>query len=347
MERTEFIELLKRLLLTHSPPGDEGEMECLIEEEFKACCDEVWQDDCDNIIGLIKGETDENPIRIMAHKDEIGMIVKRIEDNGKLRLEPLGGANVWRYGEGPMDVLSDTNVITGVLSVGASHTSQEASDVQQAKSKALDWGMVRLDTKLSKAELIQRGVRPGTRALVSRLRKEPLIIEDYVCGWGLDDKGGVAIMIDVAKELANADKKSRDVYFVATSAEEPGVSGGAYAARTLPGDEIIAIEVAPVHSEYDIQNSEKPVVIYKDGMMVYDKRMSDRFYHLGAELGFGCQAMCVSSFGSDASYSLRYGFSGRAVCVGFPTENTHGYEMSKIEGMENLARLLSAYLLRL
>lgn len=345
MKQNEFIELLRELLLTHSPPGDEGEMECLVKEKLEHCCDEVWIDDGDNVIGLVKGKSEENPIRVMAHKDEIGLIVKRVESDGRLRVEPLGGASAWRYGEGPMDILSDVGVLTGALSVGPSHTSAEAGDVQQAKSKPLSWDMVRILTKLSKEELSQKGVRTGTRAVVSRLRKEPLILGDYICGWALDDKGGVAVMLNTAKQLAaKCEKPPRDIYFVATTAEEPGISGGAYAARKLPGDETIAIEVAPVHQEYDIQNCAKPVIFYKDSAMIYSKKLADKLYHLGDTLGFGCQAICVSSFGSDASHALKYGFASKAVCVGFPTENTHGYEIAFIEGMENAAKLLLEFL---
>lgn len=345
MERHEFIELLQKLLLTHSPSGDEGEMEHVVKEEMEKYCDDVWVDECDNVVGLIRGQTNENPVRVMAHKDEIGMIVKRVEDDGRLRVESTGGANTWRYGEGPMDILSDSGVLTGVLSIGPSHTSAEAGDMQQARSKALNWDMVRIDTKLSKEELIQKGVRAGTRVVVSRLRKEPLILRDYICAWALDDKGGVAIMLNLAKQFSQvSEKPPRDVYFITTSAEEPGVSGGAYAARTLPGNETIAIEVAPVHKEYDVQNCAKPVVIYKDSAMVYSKKLSDRLYHIGETLGFGCQACSVSSFGSDASYVLKYGLTGKAACVGFPTENTHGYEIAHIDGMENLAKLILAFL---
>ena len=78
--------------------------------------------------------------------------------------------------------------------------------------------------------------------------------------------------------------------------------------------------------------------------MIYSKILADRLYHLGETLGFGCQTICVSSFGSDASHALKYGFASKAVCVGFPTENTHGYEIASVEGMENLAKLLVAFL---
>jgi putative aminopeptidase FrvX len=341
IDRNAFLALLRELLLTHSPSGDEAEMESKAKRELSKWCDRVWMDAADNIIGMLKGKSRENPLRIMAHKDEIGLIVKRLEDDGRLRVEPLGGACPWRYGEGPMDILADSGILTGILSVGSSHTSPEAADVHQALSKPLDWDMVRIDTRLGKEDLIAKGVQTGTRVVVSRTRKEPTLLSDYICGWGLDDKAGVAILLTVAEQLA---KKTvplkRDVYFVVTTAEETGIQGGAYAARALPGDETVGIEIAPVHREYGIQNTSQPVVFYKDTATVYSKKMADRFYRLGKTLGFGCQAIVASSFGSDASVVLKYGLSGQAACLGFPTDNTHGYEIASITAMENLVKLL-------
>ncbi|MFQ6043315.1 MAG: hypothetical protein ACE5PV_20880 [Candidatus Poribacteria bacterium] len=48
MERNEFIQLLRELLLTHSPSGDEGEMETLVKDKLESYCDKVWMDDGDN-----------------------------------------------------------------------------------------------------------------------------------------------------------------------------------------------------------------------------------------------------------------------------------------------------------
>ncbi len=192
MDRGAFLALLRDLLLTHSPCGNEAEMETRVKKELSKWCDRVWLDAADNVVGLIRGSSRMNPLRIMAHKDEIGMIVKRIEDDGRLRVEALGGSAPWRYGEGPVDILADSGILTGILSVGSGHTSPEAADIARALSKPLEWDMVRVDTKLGREILVKKGVHAGTRVVVSRSRKEPLLLGDYICGWGLDDKVGVA-----------------------------------------------------------------------------------------------------------------------------------------------------------
>ena len=292
MNRDEFIPLLTRILETHSPSGQEGEMDALALEEMKKTNAEISTDDGGNVFGFMKGTGAKPPVIVTAHKDEIGVIVKRIEDDGRLALDNIGGSYPWRYGEGPMDVLADTGIVTGFLSFGASHISEETENVHEAKTrKPLTWKMVRLDMKLSKEELREKGIRPGSRAVVSRSRKTPTIIGDYVGAYALDDKALVAIMIEAMKELSGTgEQPPRDIYFVVTSGEEIGVSGAAYAAQHFPADEMIALEVAPVAKEYRIENTPQPVLIYKDGRSVYHKETTDVLYRLAEQLGFGCQS---------------------------------------------------------
>ncbi|MDA0838276.1 MAG: M28 family peptidase [Planctomycetota bacterium] len=343
MNQTEFIELLTKFLLTHSPSGQEEEMDDIVLPMMQESCKDVFQDEAGNIVGTIKGTSDAPAVILMAHKDEIGTIVKRVNADGRLSIERLGGSYPWRYGEGPMDVLTEDGPVTGFLSVGSSHVSAESKIVDDAKtSKALDWTMVHLDMKLSKDEVLAKGIRAGSRAVISRSRKQPTIVGNYLGAWSIDDKGGVAVLISVMKTLSRNPPK-QDVKFVISSGEEVGVTGGTFAARTVEGDVLIALEVAPVAEEYDIRNTEQPVILYKDGHSFYHKPTSDQLFKLGGELGFGCQAAVVSSFGSDASFSHRQGLTGKPVCLCFPADNTHGYEVSHMGVFANICKLLVAY----
>ena len=63
------------------------------------------------------GEVKEAPaIRLMAHMDEISMIVKRINEDGSLRVDPLGGILPGAIGQCPVDILGDQEKFSGVLS---------------------------------------------------------------------------------------------------------------------------------------------------------------------------------------------------------------------------------------
>ena len=342
--RSTLTELLGRLLTTHSPSGCEQEMDELCLAELGPLCSRVWQDEAGNAIGLVEGLGDGPAVRLMAHKDEIGALVARIEDDGRMRLEPLGGSLPWVYGEGPMDVLGD-EIVTGVLGIGSKHVSALSPDIHAAKiSQPLSWDKVRLDCKLNPKELAQKGISIGTRVCLHRARKTPTFLGDYVAAYALDDKAAIAVLLVAARMLKQIGRKPRqDTYLCMTSAEEPGCVGGIYAARSLPGDTVIAVDVAPVAPEYPVEAGPRPVVFYMDAVFIYDKPLADSLCALSAKLRHDPQRMVVRGYGSDASAAAKHGLAGRSALVGFPTENTHGCEIAHLDGILNCAELVASY----
>ncbi len=320
-------------------------MQQLCEALLRERCDDVWTDENDNLLAKIPGESSRDAVLVMAHKDEIGTIIRKIDEDGKIWLEPLGGCVPWVYGEGPFDVIGD-EIVTGILSVGSRHSSHLSATIADAKSKALNWEMCYIDCKLSREQLGERGVRVGSRACVARQRKTPVYIGECVAGYALDDKAAVAVLLltaDLVRQSGGRPK--RDLYLAVTGAEETGISGGAYVARTIPATEHIAVEIIPVAPEYSVTLSAEPAIMYKDAVFIYDKPLADELSRTADELCGGHQRIVVRSFGSDASTTAKYGYTAKAACIGFATENTHGYEVGHLAAIENCARLLAAHVL--
>src|SRR5437764_12181809 len=111
MTRERLLELLRLLLPAHSPGGDEGEVDRLLLPHCRDCCKDVRQDAAENVIGVVPGKRRDRPLIVTAHKDEVGMIVKRLEPDGSLRIDALGGIPPWKYGEGPVDILARRGVL--------------------------------------------------------------------------------------------------------------------------------------------------------------------------------------------------------------------------------------------
>lgn len=344
-------QLLDEILVTHSPCGREEEVEEIALRRFGEYCDEVWRDAHNNIIGKINGASSEDATLLLAHKDEISTMVRKIDDDGKIWLEPLGGTVPWRLGEGPYDVLGD-EWITGILSVGSTHSSHLSPRIAKAKSeKPLDWEMCYLDCKLNKEELAARGVGIGSLACISRLRKQPLYLQDkFIAARALDDKAALVALFLAMKQIKESGQQPPlDVYFAATSSEEIGISGAAYVLRSLIADRnvttVIAAEVAPVADEYPTVMDERPVVLMKDAMFIYTPALCRELVQTAERLGLGHQRQVVRSFGSDTSMTVKYGYIGRAGCVAFPTENTHGCEVAPVVAIENVGKLLAGFVL--
>ena len=76
--------LLEKMLVAHAPPGAETEMDALVYEIAAPLGDAIWRDAADNIIIHIKGKSDAQPVAALSHVDEIALIVKRVDADGKI-----------------------------------------------------------------------------------------------------------------------------------------------------------------------------------------------------------------------------------------------------------------------
>jgi putative aminopeptidase FrvX len=130
-----------------------------------------------------------------------------------------------------------------------------------------------------------------------------------------------------------------------TAQEEIGAVGASFAARKVPGNLTIAVDVGPVAKEYNTELTPQPIVVYGDGVGVYSKSVSDRLLNLAKDLSMDPQTAVWESYGSDASISQRYGQSALSGLICIATENTHGFEIIPREGLLTCARLLSSYII--
>ena len=344
LTRERLLSLLQELLVTHSPVGDEGELDAVLAPYFERCCDETRVISGETLVGRVAGLGLAPAIQVLAHKDEISTIVKRIDTDGVLHLDSLGGVYAWKYGEGPVEILGDRQTVPGILGVGSAHTTAESQAVFQAKQQPLEWPMVHVTTRLTAEQLAERGVHIGSRVVVHRDRKRPFLIVDCVAGYALDDKAALAVMVAAMEAMAAGRRPRGDVYFVATVGEEMLSGSASFVAERLPAETLLALEVGPVADEYSVYNNHQPVVWYKDRVGTYTKSICDELVRLADDLGFGAQPAVYSNAATDASTARQHGQVGRIACLGFPAENTHGYELACLEGIENLYHLLMAWL---
>ena len=343
--RDDLIRLLDALLPTHSPGGIEEEIDAVIGKHLSGIKGKTERDAFGNLLHLVPGRQAGPLTVVSAHKDELFTVVRKVDPDGKLWLENVNSQrSLLKYGEGPFDLLTASGIIEGVLSIGSAHSSDLTPRVHKAKNEALSWDMVYLDCKLDAEALAARGAGVGDRALIGRRRKAPLYLGDgYVGGYALDDKAGVAALLLLARALSERPPAS-DVCIAFTSAEEGGAVGASFLSGRLRPALLVAVEVAPVADEYPIRMGPEPVVIHKDGVHCYSLEASRALERAGAAKGFRLQQAVLRNIGTDASIRLKAGLLPSAACIGFPTENTHGYEVAPLAAIENCAVVLEEFL---
>ncbi|MBD2662912.1 M42 family metallopeptidase [Richelia sinica] len=332
--------IIEELVMHHSPSGVETEINEFLLQRFAELGVEAWCDRADNIIAKIPGQNPEGAIAITAHKDEIGGIVKSIGDAGRVEVRKLGGSYPWVYGEGVVDLIGDNETISGILSFGSRHVSHESPQKAQQEDTPVKWENAWIETKLTIEELAGAGIRPGTRMVVGKHRKRPLRLKDHIASYTLDNKASVAILLALAETLK---QPLVDVYLVASAKEEVGAIGALFFTQNQRLDALIALEICPLSSEYPIEDGKNPVLLYQDGYGIYDEYLNGQLRQSAQQLDISVQLATLSGFGSDASIAMKFGHVGRAACLAFPTQNTHGYEIAHLGAIANCIELLKVF----
>jgi len=340
LEFDRLFQTIAELVMLHSPSGVESEINQRLMEKFAALGVNAWLDRADNAIALIPGRNRQKSIAITAHKDEIGAIVKTIGDYGRVEVRKLGGAFPWVYGEGVVDLLGDKQTISGILSFGSRHVSHESPQQAQQEKTPLKWENVWIETKCTAEELAEAGIRPGTRMVVGKHRKQPIRLKDWIASYTLDNKASVAILLGLAECLK---EPAVNVYLVASAKEEVGAIGALYFTQRQPLDALIALEICPLAPEYPIADGDRPVLLVQDGYGIYDEGLNGELRAAAIRAGVEVQLATISGFGSDASIAMKFGHVARAACLAFPTQNTHGFEIAHLGAIDNCARILKAY----
>ncbi|MHA0288714.1 M42 family metallopeptidase [Mycobacterium sp. C3-094] len=352
-------DLLQELLWAYGPGGQEDAVREICRRELEPHVDESWVDKAGNLVGLVRGSDtdtaregsydDERATRIVAHMDELSMIVKRVDDDGILHVTPAGVMYPANFGLGPVAILGDRATLTGVLSLGSEHTTKESLRIWQTKpdkgGESMDWLHVYVFTGCTRQELNAAGVHPGTRVCIERSKRTLVDVGAYLGSYFMDDRASVTALLHTAQVLREQSQRpANDVYFVFTTNEEIGGVGASYACRTLPGDLTVALEVGPTEAEYDTTVTGGPIIAYSDTRCVYDKDVADRLIDIATELGLSPQAAVLGAFESDASHAKASGLSPRAGLLCVPTLSTHGYEVIPRTATADMASVLVRFL---
>ncbi len=232
------LEMLKELSEAHGISGNEKEVSRMMKKWMNPYADEITYDNLGSIIGLQKGEEDQPTLMICGHMDEVGFLVREIDEQGYIRMLPVGGW--WGH------VLpSQTLVVTthegkryqGVVGSSAPHgLSKEVKEkVIYPLDLFLDLGVA------NRAEVEELGIQIGdmiTPDTEFTVMNNP----NYLMGKAWDDRLCAAMVVDVMR-LLSQDKHKCNLYGVGTVQEEVGLRGARTAANMLHPDVAIALDV--------------------------------------------------------------------------------------------------------
>ncbi|EGO87586.1 M42 family peptidase [Clostridium botulinum C] len=215
-------ELLKELSLSHAPSSREDKLYDLIKDKFSVF-GKVTIDSMNNII-IHKEGHGRGKVMVMAHADEIFLIVTEILSNGVVKFKGVG--------VDPKSLVSQEIIIHGRKDIlGIVNTIKDTN-------KAVTLNDLIIDTGYSK-ENLEKIIKIGDFITIKGKFIE--LLNNNIACKTIDNRGSIVAMYQCAKELQNI-HHDLDVYFVCSCQEEVGHRGAKMATYNLNPDIGIAID---------------------------------------------------------------------------------------------------------
>lgn len=329
-------ELLEKVCHTAGIPGYEKAIQDVVQGILEGLCDEVSRDRMGNVIGLKRAtrrpENGDPPLRVVlaAHSDEIGMMVKHIDDEGFIGFQPVGGLNPQAI-VGQRVIIHGENQINGVIV-----PRRNGLPLPTLDEMLIDIGLPK--------ETVCESVKLGD-VITFADELDELNDQVYV-GRNFDDRIGTYCLLDA---MAQVGETVVDVYAVSTVQEEVGVRGMHTAAYAIEPDIGLALD-GSVTSGAHISKKEATCemglgtgIYIMDRLTMGDPRLVQFLFDLCELNGIPYQRNIGG--GTDASAIQRTKAGALSTTIGAPVRYMHStVQLCHRDDIEATVALLKVFL---
>lgn len=337
------IELLKQLCEAPGIPGAEDAIRRVSAAALRDVVDEISVDPLGNVVGLRRGHGGPR-VMLAAHMDEIGFVVKHIDENGFIRLQGIGGWDVRNLISQRVIVYTESGEqLRGALQLAAKPIHLiEPGDIKPPK---MDEVFVDLGLPV---ETIKAKVMVGDMVNLDRGLYET---ELAVVSKSLDDRLLVFVMIEALRAIGST---NAEIIAVATTQEEVGLRGARSAAFHIEPDIAIGLDVTLA---VDIPGAPKESAVTRlgggaaikvsDSSHIANRKMNRHLREIAAQHGIPYQ-MEVLPFGGQDGGAMQQARGGAfATAISVPTRYIHtpnemAYKSDIQAAIDLLARFLEA-----
>lgn len=333
--------LLRRLTQTPGIASREEQVRAVVSTELELHVDSLTVDVLGNLIGIKTG-SDGPRVAVAAHMDEIGFMVRHIDDSGFLRLQKIGGFDPRVLVAQRVIVHTRAHgMLPGVLQPGAKPIHlQGTGDSKEIKLEDLF-----VDLGLSAAQVSEQ-VTVGDMVTMER---DQIRIGDTVVSKALDDRLGVYVMIEAIKRVSG---QEATVLAIATTQEEIGLRGAITSAFDAEVDIAIALDVTIAA---DIPGNSNDAVVTRlgsgtaiklfDSSQLPDPGVVQHLVDLAEANAIPFQREILPAGGTDAGAFQRTRGGVRTATISIPTRYVHTVnEMAHEADIQASVDLLAAFL---
>jgi putative aminopeptidase FrvX len=231
-------DLLETLTATPAVAGHEDRIIDLLADHLRHHAEKVAIDGIGNVMAEHPGPAAAPRLMVFAHMDEVGLCVKRVTEDGYLKVDRIGGINRKALVARPILVHTESgDSIPGTIGVMAHHLTPEAE-----RFKVPDIPQLYVDVGTRTREEAQAlGIKVGDSITYENTFR--VLANNRVRARALDNRIGLYVLLKVVETLS-AEKISCTFHAVATVQEEFNVRGSLPAARAIQPHAAICLDVS-------------------------------------------------------------------------------------------------------
>ncbi len=335
-----LLDCFRKIVNTPSPVGYSRLLNPVLEEYAAMFGQTVTYDNKETAYITLDGQDNTKTVLIGAHADTIGMMVRTVDDNGRIRIRNLGGVNLGSLeGETVTVHTRDGRTYTGLFACQSHsvHVFDDARSMPRDENSMI----ILLDEKISsRADVYALGIRHGDFVSVEpRMQVTP---SGFVKSRFIDDKAAIACCFTMLKYLAENGLKPKYRTILAFPYMEEIGMGGVYVPQGV--SEYVALDIGLIGPDYD--GSEYAVSICaKDKSGPYDFDLTTRLVNYAEQAGCDYAVDIFYRYSTDAMASIRVGNDLKAAAFGMAVYCSHGMERTHMDGLRSTMNLLLAYTL--
>ena len=231
-------EFLFQLLETPSPTGFEMRGQQVWADWIKSHAPEVTCDAYGSTWATLPGKS-KRIVMLEAHADEIGYMIKHIDERGFLRLDRVGGSDAATARGRRLTILGEKGSVSGIIGNTAIHLRRDEAGHEKAPHVHDLWVDIGASTA---AEVTALGIRVGHPAVYQDGPME--LSHKRLIGRALDNRIGGYIIAQVMKRIADGKKKPAFTLVCLNAVqEEIGGHGAMMATYRLKPDVCVCLDV--------------------------------------------------------------------------------------------------------
>lgn len=339
-------ELLRDLVYLSGPSGFENTISEFVIRKIQPLVDEIKLDRLGNLVAVKRGKLSKRSLLVNAHLDEVGFIVRKIEDNGFLRFEKLGSIDDQILPARLIRIHTDRGFHFGVIGTVPAHLIDLLKDRAE-----VDYTDLYIDVGVSSLKEVRGlGIDVGSHG-VFEAELHSLGLQRVV-GKSLDDRAGCAILLTVLERLKGVSLNG-DLYLAFTTQEEVGLRGASVVAYDLPPtvsaitvDTTVATDTLEDIMDHRIRLGEGPVIQLMDAGVISDPIIRETLIEVAQNWKIPFQVGVTKAGRTDAAMIQRTKGGIRSGVLSVPCRYTHSpVEMIDLRDLVYAQELLYRFVL--